>query len=488
MVFEGDVLYTIQEQNLFLHTPLFFEQQMVKAGGLLTWAGSYLTQFFYYPALGAGLLCLLWALLVFLLGKAFAIPSSWMMLTVVPVASLLLTITGLGYWTFFLKLPGHAFCSTVGSIVAVGLAWLYRELPQRFCLPTLFILLATAVGYPLFGFYGLWASVLMALIAWRHSRRRIADVLVSLLSVVFVPLLCYHLLYHETNIVNIYWAALPVYAMRQEVYPAFYLPYAVLVASTFVMALFPFPRLSLRYRTVRFSVLACTVVCVALFWYKDDNFHRELSMSRSIDRHDWQQVLRLGKGCKGEPTRAVCMMQNLALFRLGRPAEETLLYPNGAKHPQAPFPVRMVHTYGKQLYLQYGVPNYCYRWCMEDGVERGWTVAGLKLMAQCSLLNGETVAAQRMLNLLKKTDFHRTWALDYEQFLRKPRLMSQDAGLRPILPLLRADNFLTADQSQFELFLIEQILSTPGTTREQQELARRTAYYYQHNRSKLAEQ
>ena len=27
-VFEADLLYTAQEQNLFLHTPLFFEQQM----------------------------------------------------------------------------------------------------------------------------------------------------------------------------------------------------------------------------------------------------------------------------------------------------------------------------------------------------------------------------------------------------------------------------------------------------------------------------
>ena len=45
-VFEADVLYTAQQQNLFLHTPLFFEQQMVRAGGLLTWAGCYLTQFF----------------------------------------------------------------------------------------------------------------------------------------------------------------------------------------------------------------------------------------------------------------------------------------------------------------------------------------------------------------------------------------------------------------------------------------------------------
>ena len=63
VVFESDLLFRLQEHDLFLHTPLFFQQRMVTAGGLLTWAGSYLTQFFYYPILGAGLLCLLWVFL-----------------------------------------------------------------------------------------------------------------------------------------------------------------------------------------------------------------------------------------------------------------------------------------------------------------------------------------------------------------------------------------------------------------------------------------
>ena len=74
-LFEADMLWTAQEQNLFLHTPLFFEQQMVKAGGLLTWMGCYLTQFFYYPMLGAGVLCLLWAFLMWLLQRVFRLDS-----------------------------------------------------------------------------------------------------------------------------------------------------------------------------------------------------------------------------------------------------------------------------------------------------------------------------------------------------------------------------------------------------------------------------
>jgi hypothetical protein len=54
--------------------------------------------------------------------------------------------------------------------------------------------------------------------------------------------------------------------------------------------------------------------------------------------------------------------------------------------------------------------------------------------------------------------------------------------------LLRNDNFLTADQSQQEMFLIEQIMSTQGATQEQYRLADFTLGYYRNNRQKLIEQ
>jgi hypothetical protein len=125
---------------------------------------------------------------------------------------------------------------------------------------------------------------------------------------------------------------------------------------------------------------------------------------------------------------------------------------------------------------------------MEDGVEYGWTTGILKLMAKCSLLNKEPQAAQKFLNLLGKTDFNKEWARKYNAYVQKPQLIAGDKELRPILPLLRNDDFLTADQSQLEMFLVEHILSTPGNVREQQELARLTMYYYRNNRHKLVEQ
>ena len=491
VVFESDFLYTAQEQNLFLHTPLFFTQQMVRAGGLLTWAGCYLTQFFYYPMLGAGLLCLLWAFLMWLLQRTFRWAVPW--LTLVPVACLLMTVVTLGYWVFYLKLPGALFVPTLGAIVATSMAWLGQRSMfnvQR----SLFIVLAACVGYPLFGFYGLWGTVLMGCFGKkRHLFAAIA-------AVIAVPLVCYYTIYHETNIVNIYWAALPVYAMHGEHYFAYSLPYIVLVVGLSPIpslfreggkwSLFSPPSTGRGRGWVwwaRGSVVLVFLFLIFLFWYKDANFHRELSMQRSIERQDWEAVLSEARGLKGEPTRALCLMRNLALFRLGQSGEKTRQYVNGSAHPDAPFPVRLVHTYGKMLYLQYGIPNYCYRWCMEDGVEYGWTVERLKLMTKCSLLNGEMVAAQRFINALKKTDFHRKWALKYEEYIHRPKLIGQDPELKPILPLLRTDNFLTSDQSQEEWFLIEHFLSSPGETPEQKALSAFTMQYYHANRQQIIE-
>ena len=300
-----------------------------------------------------------------------------------------------------------------------------------------------------------------------------------------VPLICYHTLYHETNLVNIYWTALPVFSYSDHRFFGYYVPYIILVATIALFAskvTIPLP----HREGAGVGLLLVLAILVAAFWYKDGNFHRELAMSRCIDRQDWSGVLSEARRAK-EPTRAICLMRNLALFRLGQTGNEMSLYPNGSARPDAPFPVRLVHTYGKRLYLEYGIPNYCYRWSMEDGVEYGWTVERLRLMVLCSLVNGEFTAAQHYINLLKKTDFHDSWARRYQDLLYRPPLIANDPALKPILPLLRNDNFLTSDQSQLEHFLIEHILSTPGNTREQQELAHFTMRYYRTNRSKIIE-
>ena len=160
LLFESNLLWKLQEMNLFLTTPMFFRDQMVVPGGLLSWAGTFLTQLFRWPWLGVLVLCGCWGLLMWLTKRAFRIPAQWAGLLLIPVGMLLLTIVDFGYWLYVLKQPGYAFVSTLGVVVVAALLWAYRCLPAKRYLRTAFIVLTCVVGYPLFGIYGLAAPLL----------------------------------------------------------------------------------------------------------------------------------------------------------------------------------------------------------------------------------------------------------------------------------------------------------------------------------------
>ena len=465
---ESDYLARVEEQNLFLNTPLFFRQCMVVSGGFLSWAGAFLTQLLYKPAMGVAVLCLLWAVLVFLLQRTFRIPSRWMAVVLIPVTMLLLANVTLGYWIYYLKLRGFFFAATLGTLGAVALTWAYRVLP-RGC-RTLFILLTVAGGYPLMGFYALLAAFLMAMVGWRLEQGgkvwATVDTLVALAAIAAVPLLCYRLWYHETPLVNVYWTALPIFHFKQEAFPAYDIPYIVIVLSLIAMAIGYKGRRAAAETTQTMSLwvnrllLPVLAAVLAVFWYKDGNFHSEIAMRRMVDHLDWDGVLQVAKTSAGEPTRDMWMMKNLALTRKGTIGEEMYNYRNGAQAAKAPFAVSLVHWDGKMLYYHYGIPNYCYRWCMEDGVEYGWRVEHLKLMAKCSLVNGELEAAQKYISLLKKTLFHRQWALHYEEYIHNPRLIIEDEEMQTILHMRSEENYLSGDMAQTERFLIEHLAGT----------------------------
>ena len=453
LFFEADLLWKLQEQNLFLDTPIFFKEQMVVPGGLLSWAGTWLTQLFFYPWLGTLVLCASWLLLMWLVKKAFALPNEWTPLALVPVCLLLLTIVDMGYWVYLLKLPGHAFVGTLGTIAVVALLWAFRALPQRWGLRLVFIGVTAFVGYPLyplFGIYGIAATLLMGLYIWRFDQplwQKITGSVLALAGAALVPLLCYHYAYHETNIANIYFAGLPLYFLQEE-YHAYYLPYYGLALFFVVMVLLRLDGVK-RFKRIATQTIVLGALAFAVFnyWYKDENFHHELRMQRCIEQNDWQGVVDEAALQKDEPTRAIVMMRNLALSRLGRQADEMFLYPNGSKRYEAPFNMRLMLCVGPMIYYHYGMINYSARLSTEMGVEFGWRVENLKLLAKCALLNKEEGRARKFLNLLKHTTFYGSWA----------NSVREKDELNTVARMMHYDNFLSGDNGYVEQFLMKRL-------------------------------
>lgn len=463
LMLEAGMLFRVQELNLFLYTPLFFKQQMVVAGGLLSYLGAYFTQFFYHPWLGVLLLCGWWGVVMVLTKHVFRIPDRWTVLLLIPLALLVLTDVTLGYWIFYLKFHGQFFAASIGVTVTLLLVWAFRVLPPRWFLRTAFMLVALVVGYPFFGVYALAAVALMAVLDLRLPDERVGhqlvNALVALLSFVLVPLAYYRLWFYQTSIENIYNVGLPVFGLSQTYYQ-YYIPYLLLAVFLVAMAVLygrwregEVPRVG-RWILTQVGIMAVVVAAVCHFWYRDENFHKEIGMARCVENLDWEGVLSIARDADDEPTRMMWMLKNLALFRLGRQGDEMYRFKNGAKPCAAPFVVRLTQTGGKLLYMHYGRVNFCYRWCMEDGVERGWNVDIYRMMLRCSLINGEYTVAQKYIDILKQTKYYAQWAERYEAYLRHPRRLRQDTELQPIFRLLPQRDELKSDNTLIEIFLL----------------------------------
>ena len=482
LLFERDQLWKVQQMNLFLNSMMFLKEQTVVAGGFLTWVGMWFTQFLYYPWLGVGLLCGWWLVLLLLMKKTFQTPSHRAVVLLAPVALLLLTNMDLGYWIYILKLHGYFFVTTIGTTTTVALLWGFRTISNKWLYRGLFMVATCGAGYPLAGIYGLAATLLMGLWAWKLTAKRSEAIVLSGLAVVCilaVPLLCYRLVYYQMNLANIWWAELPLFFTTEE-YHGYYIPYYLLLAFFVFMVLTykenhgdgdknhgdknhgDSPRVLRKLRTQGTvpMILLQAVVMVAgvwYFWFKDENFHHELRMQHQIDRQDWAGVLEEAATQECEPTRAIVMMRNLALTRLGRQGDEMFLYRNGSRRYEAPFDMRLMLVAGPLIYYQYGMLNSCNRLCMEMGVEFGFCINYYQLLTNCAILDNDGPLARKYIGILKQTSFYRDWAKRAERLPGHPELTAKDEERGPVTHMLHYDNYLGGDQGYTERFVMSQL-------------------------------
>lgn len=475
LVCERHVLWKIQEQSLWLDTPSFFKEMMVVPGGLLMYVGSFLTQLLYWPWLGVAVMCVWWFGLMCLMRRTFRVGEPWAALLLVPVALLLVANTDMGYWIYPIKLRGWYFDATVGVTATVALLWAFRSLSGSRLWRRVLLVVAAALGYPLLGSYALAAVVLMALWCWRLDGDRwqsVVDSVLALLMVAAVPLLCYQYVYYQTNMVNLWWVALPTFRILEN-YPVYYVPYALLGVCLVVLTMSDGRRKTadgggktadgkhhtsaIIHLTSTAVVLVLTVCGVWYGWMKDENFHREVAMEHFVEQTRWEDVLEEAAKQQDVPTRAVVVMRNLALSRLGRQSTEMYRYVNGSKQPASPFPLQMSMIVGDLMYYHYGMLNDCHHMCIEGGVEFGWRSQHLKYMARCGLMSNEVSAMYKYTGLLKHTLFHGSWAEHLETLQQQPAKKAEDKETGPVTHMLQYPDMVGTDHGYAEKYIMNHL-------------------------------
>lgn len=409
-----DVLITAQDRNVFIKDAGFFCEQIMRPFGLFQYVGAYLTQFFYYPALGSAILIGIWSAIAFVGIKAFRLKGLWQSLMIVVVACLLASILDLGYWVYCLNLSGYWFSQSIGILSVLLLLFVAHSTPRKFRL--VWYVLVGFVLFPLFG----WASYLFTS-CLAISQLSVEDKkwtfpsLIDVIGIVLTyaaPFVFTPLLYDGLQSFEVTNAGFPFFktATDESLRPT--IPFLYAIGT---MAFASLGRVLPAFKKIP-ACLAYAVVGVAsayVVWttiFKDENYHYEIQMTQATMVDDWEKVISVAEKTR-KPSRTMVMLKNIALLNTNQLGERSYELGNDGMEIYNPdsLNINIMHIASPTIYYNHGLVNYAMRWCMEFAVPYGFSPYQLKNMARSAMATGEKQLAKRYIDRLHKMTFYKDW-------------------------------------------------------------------------------
>ncbi len=471
----ADTMFFMQDRGWWNSTQLFWDSCMSLPGGLLSWTGAYLTQFFYYPALGCAMLILLWLVTFGLAKWSFKVADEWSFLLFIPLTALLCSDIQLGYWVYILKAVDYVFCHSLGLFAALLLSvpfWRYlpaKEQTQRWIALAWIPLVAALCYYPL----GIYALLAAAIVTINNSKLKIKNdgllqlftfhfslFALLLLTLWLVPLL-------ETSGTTLMRPEQPwtygfqffeLDTLRDCSFEAPF--YVVFVAAL----LFPFlGKLKAGKLLLSQSLMAVVgagmFFCLAVRDFDDYNFHAELRMQRGVEECRWEDVLREAAKVKGPVTREMVMFRDIALINRGELCSKRYIYNNESVQPVTmsdSIHLRIADQAADLIYYNYGETIFAIRRAIERCMHYGFSYYTMRMLTQCALVNGEADNARKYLRLLSRTTFQKKWADEMQQYVNDFTLMAENEHFRMPLRLYNEGSELVGiDDKYVELTIMK---------------------------------
>lgn len=460
----GNYMRKIEALSLFMPTASYYQDFAVVPGGPLSWCGAFLTQFMYYPVIGALIFTALLLAIQFVATRAFRLKGWWAPLGAVPAVAVLLVFVSYGYDIFTLKPIGYAFALPLGVLFALCCVWASSVLRRWWWLRVVLIVIVVALGYSFFGFFALLAGGLCALACGEWKMGKVLHfpltLAVAAVAIWLTPKIWYAVVGGNLMPSQMYVSGLPRLFVAET---GMRVRYALVFGSLGMLALL-WPLLKEKLRWCGPALCAASLVAVPIFRCSDSNLMLTLDLDRAIWQQDWQRASSLALNHKGALTRLNTDLAYVAMMRQGTAGSQMFAVNSGwVDYGSKRTPMAMQPAGAALISYHLGLINYAYRWGTEYMIEQGLSVERMKLLAKCALLNGETGLAEKYLDILYNTMCHRAWAEKYMRYLTHPLEMMQDSEMRDLAMIMTHDNEFIVDGGAFEGYVWPALASAkPG--------------------------
>ncbi|MDE7455523.1 MAG: hypothetical protein K2M96_02320 [Prevotella sp.] len=394
-----EVFYAAHSRSEFLYGSPFFHTLMAKPFGLMQYVGAWLTQFFYHPMVGTGVLLAIW-LLIFLVGiKAFRLQKYASALMLLPVACLLASVVDTGYWLYISTIRGYWFSQSVAYLVMLLFLWAAR------CTPRKWHLVWYLIGFCLYPVLG-WLALLFVLCLALTERPTWSE-LISVIVVLTAAPIWRALLYSNLNYGDIELAGLPRFVTPSDKTDHLTLPFWVLGAVSMLISLCG------RYLAKFFVPVLCAVAGITFIsslQFSDKNYIDEMRMVRYAEDGNWQEVLKVFAD-NSSPTTTMVMLKNVALMNGGGLLDRSFMMGNDSHPIYNPdsLHVSFLEIASPLVYYNYGINNEAIRLSYECGVQAGFSPFYLKMLTRCALANGDKKLMERFTTQLHRHPYYGDW-------------------------------------------------------------------------------
>ena len=394
-----EVLYTAHDRSELLYGGTFLTRIMSQPFAAMQYVGGWLTQFFYYPALGATLLVAIWVLIIIVGIKAFQLKGGSRALLLLPVACLLTSLVDLGYWIYFFTIRGYWFSQSVGLLLMLLLLWLARATPRKWHFVWY---ISGFILYPLLGWFALLFVLCLALTekpSWQE--------IVCFLILVSTADIWHSLAYSNMKLADVTMAGFPRFATPSDVSTRLSVPFWVMGS---VIVLIPLIKRFLDKWFVPALCVVASITFISSFMFSDENYINEMRMTRSAEANNWREVVAIAEKAQ-RPTISMIMLKNVALMHEGTLLERSFPMGNEAYNKYDPDSVHVsfLEIAAPVTYYNYGMLNEAFRLSFECAVQAGFSPTYLKMLARCADANGEDNLANRYIEQLHRHPFYKDW-------------------------------------------------------------------------------
>jgi len=433
--FGSGIFFHQENKSLFIFSFDYLAKYLSRPGGLLVYAGNFLTQGYFSILFGSMVNSILFILLFIVLKSVMnrfsQKASTDLFLMILLPLTLLICQANYNYYIFH----------TLGFL-SVALWFLISVTAKRKAIRIIMLIL-----FPLFYYItGTFALVYLGMYfiycgLLENGKERVALPLIQLAVSILSVALFYKVLFLQP------FKTILEYPLVFNDYSRFTIPlliavvlivlYPLLIRSSGLLRI----KMTEGYMVAGTIFILFTATTLFLSWQNNSMLERIMKTEKLFINRQADKVI---SHLERYPSTNILeqFYYNLALSEKGQLCDR-LFFGRQSSGPMSLSLEGNREQASRTMYYYYtiGLINEAHHLAFELMVRNGYTPENIKMLILTELINCNFRVAERYLNILKKTLRYRSWAEKYEKFLFNPELLKADPELGEKIKLMPGEDF-----------------------------------------------